>query len=203
MIRNPYSASAVKFSFWFAECKTTLSLLNEGKSFQDIARLSQENNIYLATSQARGKLICSTCAKRLKALNPDQALMTLFFSSDVATQKLINLIAIMASDALFFNLIYTVIKDKLIIGNFELTDSDFRIFFRNIQSQDERAAKWTEATVKKLTTTYKSYLADAGLTDRARSVRQLYRPILDPVLENWLLSHDMRPVVSALTGETR
>ena len=36
MNRKPYSAGAVKFSFWFIEFRKTVQLLAEGKSFSEI-----------------------------------------------------------------------------------------------------------------------------------------------------------------------
>ena len=41
MERKPYSAGAVKFSFWFMEFRKTVQLLNEGKSFADIKKLNE------------------------------------------------------------------------------------------------------------------------------------------------------------------
>lgn len=46
MERKPYSAGAVKFSFWFMEFRKTVQLLSEGKSFADIKKLNEEINIY-------------------------------------------------------------------------------------------------------------------------------------------------------------
>lgn len=53
MERKPYSAGAVKFSFWFMEFRKTVQLLSEGKSFADIKKLNEETNIYrkLQTAQ--------------------------------------------------------------------------------------------------------------------------------------------------------
>ena len=42
MERKPYSAGAVKFSFWFMEFRKTVQLLNEGKRFVDIKKLNEE-----------------------------------------------------------------------------------------------------------------------------------------------------------------
>ena len=44
MERKPYSAGAVKFSFWFMEFRKTVQLLSEGKSFADIKKLNEETN---------------------------------------------------------------------------------------------------------------------------------------------------------------
>jgi len=46
----------------------------------------------------------------------------------------------------------------MIIGSNELADSDIRIFFRNKQNQDEKVAGWTDATIKRIGASYKSFL---------------------------------------------
>ena len=50
MERKPYSAGAVKFSFWFMEFRKTVQLLSEGKSFADIKKLNEENYMTCNTS---------------------------------------------------------------------------------------------------------------------------------------------------------
>lgn len=64
----------------------------------------------------------------------------------------------MANDTLFFDFVYEVIREKMILGSNEYADSDVRIFFKNKQVQDEKVAGWTEATIKRLGTCYKTML---------------------------------------------
>ena len=44
--------------------------------------------------------------------------------SDIATQKLFALAAAMANDTLFFDFVYEVIREKMILGSNEYADSD-------------------------------------------------------------------------------
>ena len=60
MNRKPYSAGAVKFSFWFIEFRKTVQLLAEGKSFSEIKLLNEQENIYSASTKARAQMIYST-----------------------------------------------------------------------------------------------------------------------------------------------
>lgn len=80
MERKPYSAGAVKFSFWFMEFRKTVQLLSEGKSFADIKKLNEETNIYGAPTKLRAQQIYSTVTARIKTL-PLQ--MTLDSDSDI------------------------------------------------------------------------------------------------------------------------
>ena len=101
MERKPYSAGAVKFSFWFMEFRKTVQLLSEGKSFADIKKLNEETNIYGAPTKLRAQQIYSTVTARIKTL--DESFYPIFLSSDLATQKLFVLTAALLHDTLFFD----------------------------------------------------------------------------------------------------
>ena len=201
MIRKKYSAGAVKFSFWFMEFRREVTLLSEGRSFQEIKELSQKENLFGAPTPARAAQICSTVTARIRSL--DESFYPVFLSGDLATQKLFALVAAMADDTLFFDFVYGVIRDKLLIGSNEFTETDVKAFFRDAQLQDEKAARWTDETVTRLARTYKTMLYEAGVIDppaQGKEVRRIYRPILEREMEDWLLAHDMECMIQALTG---
>ena len=106
----------------------------------------------------------------------------------------------MAYDTLFGALVYELVREKMIIGSNELSDSDLRIFFKNKQEQSEKAAKWMEATIKKLMVSYKSMLYEAGVTNKAKNVREIYKPLPDPVMERWMQEHGLEYELKAITG---
>lgn len=54
--RNKYSAGAVKFSFWFMEFRKEVQMLSAGKSFDEIKKLSEDENIFGASTPARAKI---------------------------------------------------------------------------------------------------------------------------------------------------
>ena len=145
MNRRAYSAGAVKFSFWFMEFKAVVKLLSEGMTLDEVKEKNQKENIFGAPTTLRAGQIFSTVSARVKAL--DVSLYSIFMDSDLATQKLFALAGAMAHDTLFFDFVYEVVREKMIIGSNELSDSDINIFFRNKQLQDEKVAKWTDATL--------------------------------------------------------
>ena len=87
----------------------------------------------------------------------------------------------------------------MIIVSNEFSDSDINIFFKNKQLQDGKVAKWTAATLNRLGRTYKTMLFESGMTDKG-TPRTILKPILDPVMEHWLLDNGMEPIAKALTG---
>lgn len=173
MERKPYSAGAVKFSFWFMEFRKTVQLLSEGKSFADIKKLNEETNIYGAPTKLRAQQIYSTVTARIKTL--DKSFYPIFLSSDLATQKLFVLTAALLHDMLFFDFVYEVVREKMILGSDELTDADIRIFFKNKQEQSEKVASLQDYTLHRLGSCYKTQLYESGLleSNRANSTRKL------------------------------
>lgn len=169
-----YSAGMVKLSFWFSEFRKVVSLLNSGKTLTEIKALNLQENIFSAPTQARAIQIFCTVSRRVKGLN--QSFYQLFEHSDLSTQKLIALIAIMK------------------------TDSDIRIFFKDKQLQSEKVAKWKDYTLKRLGTCYKTMLMEAGVTDRAPGNRKILKPILDNALKECLRTNGMELTIHALTG---
>ena len=198
MNKKPYSAGAVKHSFWFMEFRKVVSLRAEGKTWDEIKQLNEDENIFGAPTPLRANQICSTVSGRIKCL--DDSFYPVFQSCDVSAQKLFALVAAMAYDTLFAEFVYEVIREKLIIGSNEYADSDIRIFFKNKQEQDDKVAKWTDVTTKRLGACYKTLLFEAGLTDKGKDMRKILKPILDPAMERWLLDQNMEYYVKALTG---
>lgn len=141
MERKPYSAGAVKFSFWFMEFRKTVQLLSEGKSFADIKKLNEETNIYGAPTKLRAQQIYSTVTARIKTL--DESFYPIFLSSDLATQKLFVLTAALLHDTLFFDFVYEVVREKMIVV-FTGSKKDFEIFLEKQIPEDSETIPFME-----------------------------------------------------------
>ena len=198
-IRNDYSASAVKHAFWFMEFRKVVTLRNEGKTWEEIKKASEEENLFGAPTPARAKQIWNTVSARTKAL--DDSFYPIFMNSDLAAQKLYALVAVMANDTLFAEFVYEIIREKMIIGINEYSPSDIRLFFKHKQEQSEKAAGWTDQTLERLGHSYRNFLYEAGVTDNGRGIRKILKPILDPEMESWLKEQHMDYYLKALKGE--
>ena len=198
MERKEYSAGAVKMSFWFIEFRKVVQLLHDGKSMDEIKELAHSENIFAAPTALRSNQIYSTVAGRIRSL--DQSFIPYFLTGALATQKLYALIAAMAYDTLFFDFVYEVIREKMIVGSNELADSDVRVFFKNKQQQNEKVAGWTDATLVRLGRCYKTMLYEAGVIDKSKTARTILKPIFDPELSRWLEQNNMAIYEKALTG---
>ncbi len=200
MKRNEYSASSVSNALWFMEFRKMVQLLSQGKSIDEIKKLNKEENIFGISTPERANRLINTVAIRIQSL--DNSFIPIFLDSDVATQKLFALVASFVQDTLFFDFVYEVVREKMIIGTSTLTEADIRIFFKNKQAQDENVASWTDQTIQRLGRGYKNQLLDAGILDgniRATE-RMIYKPILDPVFKHWLEDFGYDQIVKALEG---
>ena len=198
MNRKDYSAGAVKHAFWFMEFRKVVSLRLEGKTWEEIKQLNENENIFGAPTKLRATQIFNTVSARVKSL--DDSFYSIFDACDLASQKLLALVAAMTYDALFGDLVYELVREKMIIGSNELADSDLRIFFKDKQQQNDKVAKWTEATIKKLMVTYKSMLFEAGVTNKAKDIREIYKPLPDPAMEGWMKEQGMMYQLKAIVG---
>lgn len=198
MIRKEYSASAVNHPFLFHEFKKTVALLLEGNSFDDIRQMSIEYNVFSASTPARAKQIYNIVSNRVNSLNEN--VYANLESFEITTQKIINLISIMNTDTLFFDFVYEVYREKLILGDEQMLDSDIRIFFKNKQVQSERIASWKENTLKKLSSYYKTFLVEAGIAEKSVKKIIIKKPILEKEFVQCLELNDMGLFISVLMG---
>ena len=124
-----YSAGLVSQSFWFVEIKKIIKLINDGMTEEEIKKLCINENLFGVMKEYRAKRIYGYIWNRTKRL--DKAMVELFCTSDLATQKVINLIAILRSDRLFFEFMFEVYREKNILGIPIIEDADVNIFFKN------------------------------------------------------------------------
>ena len=168
------------------------------ESADQIKYLALNENLFAAPTSLRANQIYNTVIGRIKAMH--NSFIPLFMHSDLATQKLLALIAAMAYDTLFFDFVYEVIREKMILGSNELFDSDVSVFFKDKQLQNEKVAGWTDATLMRLSRCYKTMLYEAGIIDKAKTARKILRPILAPELVRWLEQNGMSVYIKALEG---
>lgn len=151
--------------------------------------MSEEDNYFGNSSPARSKLKMSTIERRIKAVDP--SFIPLFAASDLSTQRILALAAAMAIDRLLFEMTYEVLRDHVIMGTAGYTEKDLSRFFEVKKRQSETVGAWTEETVRRLIRTYRSMMAEAGLTDKGREKREIYPALLPSSVEDWMEDHRM------------
>lgn len=198
MINETYSAGLISQSFWFIEMKKIIKLIADGKTEDEIKKICIEENLFGAAKEYRAKRIYGYIWKRVKQL--DKEMIDLFINSDLATQKLINLVAILKNDRLFFEFLFEIYREKSILGIPAIEDSDVNIFFKDKEIQSEDIRSWTEATKKKLRQTYLNFMVDANLLTVVGKEKTITPPILDIALERYLEATGNGSIIKAITG---
>lgn len=198
MIDDKYSAGLVSQSFWFAEFKKVVKLVDDGKTDDDIKRLCIDENLFGAAKEYRARRMYGYIWNRVKKL--DNNLLQLFLSSDLQTQKLINLIAILRGDRLFFEFIFEVYREKILLGIPVIENKDANIFFNNKEVQTDDVAKLTDSTRKRLRSAYFNFMTDANLLSLNGKEKTITPPIMDIALERYLEGVGESAIVKAITG---
>lgn len=198
MIPDVYSAGLMSQSFWFIEFKKVVKLISNDKSDEEIKSICIEENLFGAAKEYRAKRMCGYILNRAKRL--DQTMIDLFLNSDLNTQKIINLITILKGDRLFFEFMFEVYREKVILGIPIIEDTDLKVFFSTKEAQNEYVALWKDTTKKHLRTNYMTYLVDANLITIIDKQRTITPPILDIALERYLEACGDTAIIKAITG---
>ena len=198
MADSKYSAGLMSQSFWFLEFKRVVRLRQEGIAYDDIKKKCMEENLFGAAKEYRALRMAGYIITRVRAM--DDKLVNLFCSSDLATQKLINLVMILRTDRLFFEFVYEVYREKVILGTLVMEDADVNVFFTRKEAQSELVAGWKDSTKKHLRSCYLNFMTDANLLTVIDKKKIITPPILDIALERYLQSENEDVMVKALTG---
>lgn len=193
-----YNASATKYLFWFVETRETARLLGS-RSMDEVKQIVVEENLYQQKSESRLINEFGCIKGRLEVL-PEE-LRKMMITSDINTGKLIAFVGCMASDKLLFDLMYEVYRNKIYLGETNLTDADLNIFFKDKQDQNEKVASITDTSVKKLKQVYCKYMFEAGLLIGKTSEKTINKPYIDPDLRFALQRNAMDRYLAAITGE--
>ena len=199
MIEQNYSAGIMSQSFWFNEFRQLLKLKRENCEPDEMKKRVIEENLFGAPNEYRAKRIYGYLINRVSVV--EKELSDLFFSSDLATQKLINLIAVLRGDRLFFEFLYEVYRDKIILGEKTLELSDGKIFFNHKETQDDNVLAWKDQTKKRVQSAYFNFMIEANLLEIVDKKKLITPPLLDIALENYLRSNGETAIIKAITGE--
>lgn len=191
-MEDKYNAGLMSQSFWFIEFKKIVLLYHNGADYDEIKRQCIEENLFGAINPAREKRMCGYLSTRLRSM--DKRLVDLFVSADISTQKIINLIAIMNTNRLFFEFVYEVYRNKLIVGDSSIDLKDGNIFFAQKEAQNEDLASWKDSTKKKLRSLFLNFLTEADLVkwaDDKKHKRIVNRVFVTMELEIYLRNTNM------------
>lgn len=200
-MEEKYNAGLMSQSFWFVEFKKVVTLFHDGNDYEEIKRQCVEENLFGAINPSREKRMCGYLLTRLKSM--DENLIEIFVNADITTQRMINLITVLNTNRLFYEFVYEVYRNKLIIGSSSIELTDANIFFAQKASQNEDLASWNDTTKKKLRSVFFNMLTEADLirwTDSKKKKRCINRVFVSLDLECYLKNSNPS-LYKAITGE--
>ena len=193
-----YSAGLMSEAPWFHEFKKMVFLKHENVAPEEIKRRCVEENLFGMPKEYRALRTYGYLLNRINEM--DDPLIELFCSSDLATQKLINIITVILGDRLFFEFTNEVYKEKVLLGYSELSMSDVNVFFTDKSLQDEDMKGWKDTTFKRLRSGYFQFMTDANLLRKEKSRYFITPPVLDIALERYLQYNGKEQILKAITG---
>ena len=199
MQNQEYTATNTGRPFSFKAMIIGAKLKADGYTDKEIREKSKNENIFQSRSEHQRIKTASTVNKRLNML--DEQLINKLINGDSTTIKQIIIYSIMKSDRFFFEFMDEVYKDKIILREFIIKDSDINIFIKRKQEQIPQIAQWTESTLKKLKTQYLTMLQEANFIKRINGAIEIIPPVIDPFLYNHLLEIGDEVYVKAMIGE--
>lgn len=194
-----YNAILNHHAFWFLETKKTAKLILEGFSQKEIVEKSLEDNIYQVESEIRRKEVANNTYKRLKDFNKEG--LELFLNSGNEAAKLFIIISLMRFNRLFFEFMYEVYREHLILHEKTLKDSEMNNFFNEKKNQSQKFANLNENTIKRLQSRFIEFLKASGLIKIENNERIIIAPFVDFKLQDYLIDNDLKPYLISLTGE--
>lgn len=194
-----YSAGMVSCLFWLTEARKTAEFLIKGKNKKEIWELGLNENIYQVRSKDRKQRIYGVSFKRLESL--PEKLINQIATGDIGTVKLLVLISILKTDLLFFEFMYEVYRQAIILGENKITDRAIDTFFDIKISQSEVVAKWSDSAIKKLKRCFTKMLFEAGVLNSATGERKIIIPPFDYKLQQILNDNNLIIYLNAITGE--
>lgn len=197
--RIEYTATNTGRPFSIKEMIAAANLKYEGYTDKEIKRKSLEENIFQARSEHYKNKVATTVLMRLNTL--DEYLITKIATSDIETAKQITIYSIMKSDKFFFEFMNEIYKDKIVLRDYKIHDSDINIFIQRKQEQEPDVSKWTESTIKKLKSQYISMLDEAGFINRTKEYIEILQPIIDNQIKNYLIEIGDEAYLKAMIGE--
>ena len=199
MKNKEYSAGIMSQSFWFQECRQFIELLRENKTETELKMIVIEENLFGAPNEYRAKRMYGYIFNRVKSV--ENGLMKIFLSSDIETQKLIILIATIRKDKLFFEFLYEVYREKIILGENQIGIADVDKFFIYKETQNDELLSWQDTTKKRVQSAYLTFMTEANLLRSNKKIRIITPPLIDMRLEKYLRANGETAILKALTGE--
>lgn len=142
-----------------------------------IIQKSINNNIFMVNTERRRKELAYKLIVRMAFL--DDYLIQTLANSTYNTSSILSLYALMKSDRIVFEFMYEIIRDKIQLMNYRLTDVELNQFIVCKAQQDDLVARWKDSNKIQVKSALRKILIDAGILRDLGSVYMVLPPLID------------------------
>lgn len=148
-----------------------------------IIQKSISNNLFMVNTERRRKELAYKLVYRMSAI--DDYTIKAIANSPYNTSAILSLYSLMKTDRLVFEFMYEIIRDKIQLMNYRLTDVELNQFIACKAQQSELIAKWKDGNKIQVKSALRKILIDAGI---ARDLGSVYM-ILPPIIDKDIIKH--------------
>lgn len=185
--------------FLYAESKQVAAFLHQGKTYDEIAKIIVQENVFQLTSEDRAIRFYSEIQKRLEEL--DIYLFNQFLASDIQTSKAILFYALLKKDQLLYEWMREVVWDKFLVLDWNLRREETEAFFEQKSLENRTVANWTTETKSLLMDSYHRLLHEVGMAYTEKDEIQLQRLAVNYDIRNYLIERKEMVIVEVVLGE--
>lgn len=150
---------------------TTSSLMLNGMGLVAQAIIGDKDFDYVSIlgngKTATGKKYYAEMNKRLRNLTSEE--LSLLAEGDLSTQKHLSFLAVCKTYGFIKDFTVDVLRNKLLVYDYQITDADYLSFFRGKMSSHEELEGLTDLTQKKIKQVMFKIFEQAGIIDNIRS----------------------------------
>lgn len=193
--KNNYSTALSGAGFMMFEVKQLATLKLAGLTDKEMRAKVIDENIFQANKISSVKRSLTYLIQRVNVL--DETLLEMIVEADIQTAKVVNLYAIMKSDALFNEFMMEVVQEKLKETGNTLDKKDVNVFFRHKAEQSDFIHKLAESSANRLKSQFIRLLIEVGLM-KSRNTGVLERIFIDEQVIDYLTKIGDKAYVQAM-----
>lgn len=185
--------------FLFHEFKKGCQLYIKGKSLEEIYELGMLDNYFDAMNIKRRQRYASNVCKRLRVIDPYTIKTIADANSEIG--RLLALYALMKTDALFFEFMYEVYQQKLILRQEYIEPGEMLAFIREKSMESETVANWSDATIKRLLSGYRNSMVEGGVASKEKNKLKVKLGYLPEHIKEHLVRCGDEKYIKAMLGD--
>ncbi len=190
-----YSADITAGSLLLAETKVVAGYLLDGKTFSEISKLVETQNILQKRSISAAARMYSLVRHRLQVVDKD--MWSLIYYGDSETARMATLAAIIKDSRILADFMLFVLKEKYQLFEKTLDKNLWNKFIVDRTMQSPDMPKWTEATAKKVGDSVYRILAETGYISDTKTA-QLQKVYIPAEVKNLLQKNNDTHVLKCM-----